>query len=59
MQRTPQRYLPNSNDSILEEDSPGSKPLCETLLDFELSEQERSQSISDDGSFDQIFNFNY
>lgn len=48
-QRTPQKYKQNSTDTIPEEESPGSKPLCETLLDFELSDDERRQSISVEG----------
>lgn len=47
------RRICNSIDTseiLIEEDIPGSKPLCETLLDLQLSPLEKQETVTEEGS---------
>lgn len=47
--RTPRKDLANKSDILYEEESPGSKPLCKTLLDLTLSPIEKLTAVSYEG----------
>lgn len=40
----------DTSEILIEEDIPGSKPLCETLLDLQLSPLEKQETVTEEGT---------